>query len=68
MKDVLLGQIYSTMEHDMDDTTLIGEEGKKRSRREVDESSGKNEVNKLMSRSGRMGDQNHLLWLYTQEN
>lgn len=61
MKDVLLGQIYSTMEHDMDDTTLIGEEGKKRSRREVDESSGKNEVNKLMSRSGRMGDQNHLL-------
>lgn len=38
MVEVLLKQSYDSMEHDLEDPTLIGEEGKKRSRIEFDNS------------------------------
>ncbi|KAH1098717.1 hypothetical protein J1N35_015638 [Gossypium stocksii] len=46
------------MDHDLEDTTLIGEEGKKRSREEIDDLSGKDErrrrnrIDKLQNGSG----------------
>ncbi|XP_052874823.1 uncharacterized protein LOC128280638 [Gossypium arboreum] len=43
LKRVWPGQIHTFMDHDMEDTALIGEEGKKRSRVEEDEPTGTNE-------------------------
>ncbi|KAG8499292.1 hypothetical protein CXB51_005801 [Gossypium anomalum] len=42
LKRVWPGQIHTSMDHDMEDTVLIGEEGKKKSRVEEDEPIGSN--------------------------
>ncbi|KAG8488546.1 hypothetical protein CXB51_016278 [Gossypium anomalum] len=59
--DPVLDQVHTTMDHDLEDAALIGEEEKKRSREEIDDLPEKDEINKVMSRNRRMVELDHLL-------
>ncbi|TYH04866.1 hypothetical protein ES288_A08G039700v1 [Gossypium darwinii] len=52
---------HTTMEHDLKDGVLIGEEGKKRSRKEIEDSIIREEINIVEGRNRRMVETNNLL-------
>ncbi|KAL1133279.1 hypothetical protein V6Z11_A12G028500 [Gossypium hirsutum] len=60
LKTILTNQIHNFMDHDLEDTTLISEEGKKRSRGEINDFSKDDEISKILSRNKRMWEQNYL--------
>ncbi|TYH84167.1 hypothetical protein ES332_D02G180600v1 [Gossypium tomentosum] len=56
----LIGHTLNVMDHDLEDVSLVEEEGKKRSRGEIEDLTGKEEIGNIMARSRRMVDLNHL--------
>ncbi|TYI07891.1 hypothetical protein ES332_A10G257400v1 [Gossypium tomentosum] len=61
MENALVDQAHTTMDHDLEDAVIIGEEGKKRSRRKIDDLTGKDEISNVIPRNRRMVELNHLL-------
>ncbi|KAG8480371.1 hypothetical protein CXB51_024575 [Gossypium anomalum] len=61
MKKALVDQALTMMDHDLEDVVIIGEEGKKRSKGEIDDLLGKDEINNVIPRNRRMVELNHLL-------
>lgn len=59
--DVLSKQFHDSMEHDLEDPTLIGKEGKKRSRVEYDNSAENDDISKVLSRNRRVEEHNLIL-------
>lgn len=51
----------SLMEHDVEDVVIVGEEGKKRNRREMEDALAKEETNVLAERSRRAVEVSHQL-------
>ncbi|XP_040932119.1 uncharacterized protein [Gossypium hirsutum] len=59
--EVLSKQFHESMEHDLEDPTLVGEEGKKRSRVEYDNSNENEDNSKVLSRNRKWEECNLIL-------
>ncbi|KAG8500962.1 hypothetical protein CXB51_003065 [Gossypium anomalum] len=52
-------QMHTLMEHDLEDGVLIGEEGKKKNRREIEDVLAKEQINTLAVRNRRVVEVSH---------
>lgn len=59
-ENLLTEQALDVMNHDLEDAIRVENEGKKRSREELDDFTEKEEIGNIMARSRRMVDLNHL--------
>ncbi|MBA0670978.1 hypothetical protein Goklo_029382 [Gossypium klotzschianum] len=56
----LTNHALNVMDHDLEEVALVGEEGKKISKGEIEDLTGKGEMGNIMARSRSMVDLNHL--------